>query len=283
MSHNFWRRQLRADPAIVGKTIRLNRHDLTVVGVAPPEFHGTVPALVFDLWVPITMSPQLFLQAESLLRERGDRNALALVRLKPGVSPGQARGEAATVAASLAAAYPKSNRGIGATILPVWEQHDGPAELMLRPLRILMAISIVVLLIVCANVTNLLLARSVARHREFGIRLALGAARTRIARQLFTETLLLSSAGCLIAVPMLFWMQQSLPALVPSVGLPITTGYAYNGRIFAFTMLACLAAALASGAAPALFSLRTNVNESLKDSSRSVSPAASPAVRAPCW
>ena len=137
------------------------------------------------------------------------------------------------------------------------------------PLTILLAVSFVVLLIVCANVANLLLARSVGRQREFGIRCALGAGRMRVAIQVLTETLVLAAAGAGAGMLMLLWMQGSLLAMVPSVGFPITASYALNGRILAYTALACVLAALISGASPALFVFRSNLNEVLKEGSRS--------------
>ena len=122
------------------------------------------------------------------------------------------------LAASLAAANPKTNRGVSATIVPTWEAHNGVNEYLRAPLTILLAVSFVVLLIVCANVANLLLARSVGRQREFGIRCALGAGRMRVARQVLTETLVLSAAGAGAGLLMLLWMQGSLVSMVPSVG-----------------------------------------------------------------
>jgi predicted permease len=207
---------------------------------------------------------------DSSFRERGDRGMLdAMCRLRAGVPMAQARAEAMSMAAGLAAANPKTNRGVGATILPTWEGHNGVNELLRAPLTILLAVSFVVLLIVCANVANLLLARSVGRQREFGIRFALGAGRMRVATQVLTETLLLSAAGAGAGLLMLLWMQGSLVSLVPSVGLPISASYTLNGRILGFTALACVAAALISGASPALFVFRSNLNEVLKEGSRS--------------
>ncbi len=138
-----------------------------------------------------------------------------------------------------------------------------------------MVVALVVLLIVCANVANLLLARSVARQREFGVRLALGAGRMRIARQLLTETFVLAAGATLIGFPILLWMLGSLPALVPSTGLPILTNTNLNGRVFAFSALICVVVAIIAGAVPAFVSLRSSVNESLKDGGRSGTPSAS--------
>ena len=132
-----------------------------------------------------------------------------------------------------------------------------------------LAFSFVVLLIVCANVANLLLARAVGRQREFGIRCALGAGRLRVAIQVLTETLVLAAGGAGVGLLMLLWMQGSLLGMVPSVGFPINTSYALNGRILGYTAVVCVLAALISGVSPAMFVFRSNLNEVLKEGSRS--------------
>ncbi|MCX6630226.1 MAG: ABC transporter permease [Candidatus Solibacter sp.] len=270
ISGRLWRRYFHSDPRIVGKTVRVNRHALTIVGVVPAEFRGASPIMQFDFWVPVTMGPTLGLLSEPTFRERGSRGMLsAICRRRAGVGTEQARAEAMALAASLAAAHPKTNRGVGATILPTWEEHNGINGTLRGPLTILLGFSFVVLLIVCANVANLLLARSVGRQREFAIRCALGAGRIRVAFQVLTETLVLAAAGAGVGILMLLWMQGSLLAITPSVGFPISVAYAVSGRILGFTALACVTAALISGTAPALFVFRSNLNEVLKEGSRS--------------
>jgi predicted permease len=270
ISARLWRNFFHSDPAIVGKTMRLNRHSLTIAGVVPAEFRGTGPVMQYDFWVPVTMAAVLGELPDSTFRERGERGMLdAICRLRAGVPIALARAEAMSLAAGLAAANPKTNRGVGATVLRTWEGHNGINEYLRAPLTILLAVSFVVLLIVCANLANLLLARSVGRQREFGIRFALGAGRMRVATQVLTETLLLCAGGAGAGLLMLLWMQGSLVSMVPSVGLPISPSYALNGRILGFTALACVTAALISGASPALFVFRSNLNEVLKEGSRS--------------
>jgi predicted permease len=270
ISARLWRNYFHNDPGIVGKTMRVNRHSLTIVGVAPAEFRGTSPVMEYDFWAPVTMAVALGSLPESAFSDRGYRGMLdAICRRHAGVPIAQARAEAIALAASLAATNPKTNRGVSATILPTWEAHNGVNELLRAPLGILLAVSFVVLLIVCANVANLLLARAVGRQREFGIRCALGAGRLRVAVQVLTETLVLATAGAGVGILMLLWMQGSLIGMVPSIGFPISAGYALNGRILAYTALACVTAALISGVSPALFVFRSNLNEVLKEGSRS--------------
>jgi predicted permease len=269
ISERLWRSYFRSDPGVVGRSIRLNRRPMTIVGVAPAEFRGSSPVLLYEIWAPITMGPTLGMLAPTTFTERDDRGGTQMTcRLRPGVRIEQARAEAAAFAARLAEMYPKTNRGIGATVLPTWEEHNGVNEYLRRPLIILLAVSLVVLLIVCANVANLLLARSVSRQREFAIRCAIGAGRSRVAIQVMTETLVLAAAGAGVGLLLLLWLQGSLTAMIPSIGLPIGGSLIMNGRILAFTALACLSATLVSGVSPALFVLRTNLNGVLQEGGR---------------
>ena len=274
ISHRLWRDRFHADRGAIGQTLRVNRHELTVIGVAPPEFHGTMPGLVYDIWIPVTMGVELGMLDESAFRYRWARRLYAVARLNRGVRMEEARAEAATLAANLAALSPQTNRGVSATILPVWRFHSAAPDLLLQPLRILMAISIFVLLIVCFNVANLLLARSLGRRKEFSIRLALGASPFRLSCQLLTETLMLAAAGALIALPLSFWAGDALPWLVPKIHAPVAIGFQMNYRVLGFTLLACVLAAMVSGAAPALLWFRSDANQALKENGRGASQGA---------
>jgi predicted permease len=270
ISARMWRSYFHSDPAIAGKTVKVNRHALTIVGVVPAAFRGSSSVMQYDLWIPATMGAGLGSMPASTFADRGDRSWFSSIgRLRPGVSIPQARAEAATLSASLAAANPKTNRLTRATVLPSWEEHNGVNEYLRAPLTILLAVSFVVLMIVCVNVANLLLARSVGRQREFGIRFALGAGRGRVALQVLTETLVLSIAGAGLGILILMWLQGSLVAMAPSIGYPVSASLALNGRILGYTGLACVLAALIAGASPALFVFHSNLNEVLKEGSRS--------------
>ena len=192
-----------------------------------------------------------------------------IIRLKPGVTIEQARAEVAAVARRLAARFPGTNRGVDATVLPVWAGHLGLQGLLLKPLRILMAVCALLLLIVCANVANLLLARAVSRQKEFGIRLALGARRGRLARQLLTETLILAGAGALVGVILVMWIGPALLFLAPRIDVPLDLGGGVNLPTLAFTVLIAAVATVISGMAPVLFSVRADLNEALKEGGRS--------------
>lgn len=268
ISARLWRNRYRSTPSISGQTIRLNRHTLTVIGVAPPEFRGSSPIMDYDVWAPLSMGAALGILPDTAFLNRDFRRVQTVARLKPDTTIEQARSEAGAVAATLAAAYPKSNRGVGATILPPWQEHNGVNEYLRAPLAILLAVSFLVLLIVCANVANLLLARSMGRRREFAVRCALGAGRSRVASQVMAETLLLCLAGAGVGLVGLLWLQGSLIALVPSVGFPLHVASELNARTILFTALLCGGAALIAGASPTLFVFHTNLNDVLKAGGR---------------
>lgn len=268
ISYNMWRNRYHSDPRVLGKTIRLNRNELTIVGVAPPEFSGTTVGVLFDVWMPITMATAMG-TGNGTLNYRGTRDITAtIVRLKPGVTIEQMRAEAAAVARRLAAMYPQTNRGVEANVVPVWAGHLGAQGLLLKPLRILVAVCLLLLLIVCANVANLLLARAVARQSEFALRLALGAQRLQLARQLLTETLMLAAAGAAVGVLLVMWLGQTLVSLLPNVDVPLSMGGYLSWPTLGFTVLIAAVATLVSGTVPALVSARTSLNETLKEGGR---------------
>ena len=269
ISYNLWKRRFSADPGVIGTTIRVNRQKLTIIGVAPPEFRGTLPGLAFETWIPLMMAPQLNTMPDWMLRDRHTRNLLGLARPKPGVTLQQANAEVAALAGQLASEHADTSAGVGAALLPVWKAHSGAQSMLLAPLQILMAVCGVVLLIVCANVANLLLARITARHREFSVRLALGAGRGRLVMQLLAESLILAVLGGLVGAPLALWMAQALGALVPPAGFPIALDIEMNADIFAFTMLLCVVACVLSGIAPALHTARADLSDALKQGGRS--------------
>ena len=198
IGEGLWQRSFHSDPRVVGTTVRVNRQQLTIVGVVPRTFRGAIPGLAFDMWVPAMMATPLNLMPDWMLKDRGTRSFIAVARLQPGVSREQANAEIASVAQQLGRSYPQWNEKVGAMVLPLWQGHFGAQALLLEPLRILMAVGCVVLLIVCANVANLLLARSTARQREFSIRSAMGAGRGRLIRQMLTESLVLAFSGAVV-------------------------------------------------------------------------------------
>jgi predicted permease len=259
ISHRLWRNYFQGDPSILGRTVHINRQRVTVVGVAPPEFHGDFAGMAIDGWVSVPLAGE---------RGRDARHFKAIVRLKPGVSISEANAEAATVAARLARAFPKTNRGIGAKIVPVWKAQSGASGLLAWPMAILGAACGLVLLIACANVANLLLARSASRQREFGIRTALGASPGRLSRQLVCESLLLATLATLAGLPLALWSENILLYLVPPTGLPVYFDAHPSARVFFFAALVCLGSALLSGLPPVFQSVRRGVVDALKQGGR---------------
>ena len=259
ISHRMWQDYFRGDPSVLGRTVRVNRHPVTIVGVAPPDFRGDMPGIAMDGWVPVPLAND---------RERDSRHFHAMVRLKPGVSISEANAEVAAVAARLARAYPKTNEGVGAQIIPVWKAVSGASGILAGPLAILGAACGLVLLIACANVANLLLARSASRQTEFGIRAALGAGPGRLSRQLVSESLLLAALATLVGVPLALWLQNVLIYLVPPTGLPLYFDVHPSARVFLFAALVCLVSALISGLPPAYQSVRRSVIDALRQGGR---------------
>lgn len=274
ISHRLWSRLFHADPGVVGKTIRVNRYELTIVGVAPADFCGAVPGLSLEVWLPAAMAPQLNGQGEGILASRESRQFVVTARLKPGVSIDQARAEVVARSRQLAQIDPQANDGFSATVLPISKGHFGTQSLLLAPLQILMAVCLVLFLIVCANVANLQLARSITRQKEFSIRLALGAGPGRLVRQLLTESLLLAGMGALAGLLLTQWMGSAVSWLFPPISLPVGLDVKINADILGFTILMCVAAALVSGVLPALYSIRPDVNRTLKEGGRSVTSSA---------
>ncbi len=269
ISYGMWRARFGGDSNVLGKKLRLSRHEFTIIGVTPRDFHGTLAGVLFDVWIPSTMATAMG-TGNGTLNYRGTRDQTStIVRLKPGVTIEQVRAEVAALGKRLAALYPATNRGIDLAVTPLWQGHLGAQGILLRPLRLLMALAVLLLFIVCANVANLLLARAVSRQKEFGVRLALGAGRSRLATQLMIETLLLAAGGVIAGVVMVLWIGQSLLYLLPNFDVPLDVGGRINGPTFGFTLLCAVAATLLSGTVPALFAARSGLSENLKAGGRS--------------
>jgi predicted permease len=269
ISYGMWQTRFGGNSNVLGKTIQLNRHELTIIGVAPREFHGSLAGVVFDVWAPATMATAMG-TGNGTLHYRGTRDETStIVRLKPGVTLEQARAEVSALGKRLADLYPDTNRGIDLTVTPLWKGHLGSQGMLLKPLRILMALSVLLLLIVCANVANLLLARAVSRQGEFGLRMALGARRSRLASQLLVETLLLTAGGAVAGITLVLWLGRLLSFLIPIADVPLDFGGGLNLPTLGFVLLITVVAALLSGTVPALLTARSDLNESLKESGRS--------------
>ncbi|MGH9844501.1 MAG: ABC transporter permease, partial [Blastocatellia bacterium] len=270
LSHHFWQQQFEGDPHIIGKTIRLQSRPFTVVGVTAREFIGTTPDTP-AFWVPLMMRDQIIPLGlgenhQRWLTEREADSFGLLGRLKPGATQPQARAEMSLLAQQLAQQYPGKDRKTavlaksGASLINL----DAKQLPFLLPLLVAFGL---VLLIACANVANLLLARAARRQKEIGVRLALGASRFRVIRQLLTESALISAIGGLAGLLAASWILRllytvllaRLPELTPFLNLEL------DYRIFGFTLLAAISAGVAAGLAPALQASRPNLTAALKD------------------
>ncbi len=268
IGYRLWQTAFGQDQSIIGHTLRINRHELQIVGVAPPEFTGSQPGILHQVWIPFTMVSELNGQGASMLNDRRARYLMLTGRLRPGARIAQARQEARARARQLAQINPKVNDRFSANVLPIWQARGSSQQVLRAPLQILLAICFVLFLIVCSNVANLQLARATTRHKEFGIRLALGSGSMRIAQQLLTESLVLSTSGALLGVLASMWMSKSLAWMLPPVNVPIKIDMAVNGHILTFAIAMCALAALISGVTPAVKFSRANLNEDLKESGR---------------
>jgi predicted permease len=268
IGHGLWQSVFNSDPRIVGQTIQVNRQPLTVVGVAPANFYGGIAGLAEQIWVPATMAVRLNAMPDWMLKDRNSRMFLGIARLGPGVALAQARAELAAVASQLAKMYPNPDHGLSAGLFPMWQGHFGAQSLLLAPLEFLMAVCCVVLLIVCANVANLQLARAMGRQQEFSIRLAVGAGRRRLIRQLLTESLLLAALGTLAGALLAAWTSQALGYMTPPTNMPVKLHADLNGNILLFTAVVGLVACLASGIAPALHAASVDLNLTIKEGGR---------------
>jgi predicted permease len=230
-----------------------------------------MPVTAFDLWVPYMEQPALNSVQEWMLRDRHNRNMLGVARLKQGVTIDQARGELKALADRMAIANADVSEGMSATLFPLWKSPHGPQGLLIGPLGILMGVCVLVLLIVCANVANLLLARAMVREKEFTARLALGAGRARVAQQVLTESLLLTGSGAALGLALTPWMSRALRYLMPPG--PMQQLAAMDTRpnfaVLAFTAGVCIISALAAGLVPAIQVGRLNLSARLNAGGRS--------------
>lgn len=276
LSDDWWRKRFGASPAVLGRTLILNDRVYTVVGVLPPQFR--LPGMWEgmdekkpQLWTPMNTSPAQPRQALEA------RNKFVLARLRPGASLDQARAEMKVIAARLAQSEPDLNHGFSANVFPLFTEDVGAD--MKRTLLVLQVAVGFVLLIACANVANLLLARAAGREREIAIRAALGAGRWRLLRQMLAESLLLSLAGGAIGLLLAVWGIKAMVPLAPE-NIQRVQKYGLDWNVAGFTVVVTLATGVIFGLAPVLHAWKLNLTDSLRRAGRGGSAGMSSRVRA---
>jgi predicted permease len=264
IGYRLWQTHFEGSRDILGRTIRLNGRPFTLVGVTPEGFTGT-NAFGSDLWIPLTAFWSLTGRDANLLRMREGVWMQGVARLKPGVTIEQAGAELDSIARALEREYPRENAGKGAVLVPLGNVPGGQVRSMFVTfIGFLFALVALVLLIACTNVAGMLLARGVVRAREVALRLAVGAGRNRIIRQLVTESLLLSLLGAGAGVLGAAVMIRGLRALVPALPLPVAVELALDARVIAFSVALATLTGLLFGLVPALQAARTDLVSALR-------------------
>ena len=267
ISHQMWRNRFHGDPGIIGKTQVLSGLPHTIVGVAPEGFRGTFVGYAFQFWVPASMQTQ-FDGGVYTLEDRRARWIEGFVRLKPGVTLAEAQAEISAVAARLEAEHPDTNRGRGIRLFPLWQTPFNNAGALLPTLGISLVVVSAVLLIACANVGNLLLVRAFARQQEMTIRLAVGAGRGRLVKQLLTEGLILSAIAAAGGLVVAGWLRDALALLVPPRGgVVLQLPGDLDWRVLALSAGLCVVSTLLFGLAPAIITSQIDLAGSLRSGS----------------
>jgi putative ABC transport system permease protein len=261
LSHRLWKRRFGGDPSVIGTRVTVKGKPYTIAGVMPPGFE--YPGRRYQLWAPLP-SPRT---ADLPPINRGSHYLRIVARLKPSASPAQAQAEIGAIAGALAAQYPESNRNWGARVTPL---QDYALRNVKTPLYVLLGAVGLVVLIACANVTNLLLARATARHREVAIRQALGAGRWRLVRQFLAETAVLYAIGAAGALALASWGTSALVALGPA-DIPRLADTTVDGHVLLATVLLSLVTALLFGLAPAMQGAAADPADALRAGGRGAS------------
>ena len=265
IGYKTWKDRYGGDPNIIGRTQMLNGVQHTIIGVAPERFHGTFIGYNFSFWVPTSMQ-ETFDTTGYKLENRGERWIEGYAFLKPGVTRQQADSELHTISQRLEKDYPETNRGHDLSLAPLWRTPFNQAGNMTSTLAITMAVVFFVLLIACANVSNLLLARSLLRRHEMTMRLALGAGRRRLIKQLFTEGLLLSLIAALGGIAVAYWCRNALVLSFPSpaAGIVIDLPGRIDWRVLVASVAICTGATMLFALMPAIHASHVDLSGALK-------------------
>lgn len=270
ISHGLWQRRFAGDPAVVNRAVDINGTPFTIVGVTPRGFQGSQTALAYDIWIPMTMQP-VVVPGGNRLEDRDHHWMTAFGRLAPGATVAQAHAELEAITRDIGTEYGQQHDDVGASVRLLRDASSG-AVVMLRPVLLALAIvAAVVLLIACANIANLMIARGTSRSHEIAIRLSIGASRWRVVRQLLTESVLIAVGGGIVALVITRWTAGLLMLFAPPSEFPIALAVTLDSRVFLFTALAAVATVLLFGLAPAWQSSSSDRVVALKEGGPSVS------------
>ncbi|MBI2835085.1 MAG: ABC transporter permease [Acidobacteria bacterium] len=272
ISDAYWRRRFGADPEIVGKRVLVNGRPFTIVGVTPPEFHGTYAIVDFDAYLPLGMAI-IDTGYREILTRRDDHAMRLLGRLERGVSIKQAESSLKVVARQLEQHYPETNRSVAPFVFPEYLARPQPNAAEQIPLvaTVFMLLVGMVLMVACVNVVNLLLARATVRQKELALRAALGAGRLRLIRQLLTESLLLAGGGALAGLLVGLWVVSMLGRVQLPGDLPIRFDLSFDWRVFGYVAAVALLTGIVVGLVPAFRAVRTDLNDVLREGGRGTS------------
>ncbi len=263
LSHGVWQRRFSGDPDIIGKAVNISGRPFTVVGVTPPAFRGLDLALQSELWIPLGSTEQL-LPREGNRDNRGHTWLMSVARLKPGVTREQANAEMSALGQRYSQAYPKTDKDLGFRLEQAGTLHPGFKSAVVMFLAALSVVVLLVLCIACANVANLLLAQASVRQREMAVRLALGATRGQLLRQMLTESVLLALAGGIFGVILSLWATKALSSFRLPIPIPIDFGVSVDWKVLLYTLIVSVGTGLLFGLAPALAASRPILAGALK-------------------
>jgi predicted permease len=264
--YSFWHERLAADPGAVGKTISLNGHLFTVIGVAPPQFNGIMIVFQSDIWIPMGLQPVALPDEKHALTSRESHWLTAVGRLKPGVTIREANANVALLAQQVAVAFPGTDKDISAIAVPLSFTPTPVRGIVAQLVLVLMVVVGMVLLIACANAANLLLAKSASRTAEMAVRTAMGAKRSRLVHMVLTESVLLAGLSGVFGLLLAIWTAPLILRLKPA-DLPVALDFSLDWRVLIYTLVLSLITGIVFGLAPALRSSAVRVTAAINQGS----------------